>query len=64
LIDSLCGSPFNGLRLGQGVFFLLSLGGALSERTWFHVLLAILIVLSGFVFVTVTFLQPAPLVGL
>ena len=56
------GQPLlNRLRLGQGTFFLLCLGGALSKRTRFHAIFAILIVLSGFLFVTRTFLQPAPL---
>ena len=56
------GQPLlNRLRLGQGTFFLLFLGGALSKRTWFQTLLAILVALSFFVFVTSTFIRPAPL---
>jgi hypothetical protein len=52
---------FNRLRLGQGTFFLACLGGALTKRKWFHVVLAILLALSGLLFVTSTFLEPAPL---
>ena len=56
------GQPFlNRLRLGQAAFFVLFLGGAVSDRPRFHNLLAIITVLAAVLFITSTFVRPAPL---
>jgi len=56
------GQPFlHPVRLGQSLFFALFLGGALSDRIWLHRLIAVVTVLAAVLFITSTFVQPAPL---
>ena len=56
------GQPFfNRLRAGQGAWFVLLIVAALTDRVWFHRLLAIVTALAALVFMTTSFVEPAPL---